>query len=248
MGTWSISPSGNSNASIDENGVVTFYRNNGSSREFIVKYVDDDGKEAIETVKQEGCGDPALVDLGLPSGTKWAKYNYGGLNYEAASSAFYRYGDIDPFQVTSGDSEYTIVPTEIDLPCDLDSVCAGWGGDWHLPTKDQISELLDAVILGNITYTWETNFEDSGMDGAKFSGNGRYIFIPAQGYYEMNGEPGAPSSSARVVGDGTFAYLLSSTYKSDNESYALAATQDGPYVTYLRFKNGLNTRGVQGNI
>ena len=244
MGTWNIYPSGSGNADISANGEITFYRNEGSDRTFTITYEDGEGNIATQTVDQSHCDgvDNNIVDLGLPSGTKWAKLNIGGAS-DTSTSNFYRYGDTEPFQVTSGTGEYT--PETPDLICSRDVLCTGWGSSWHLPTKNQIIELLDAVILGNITYTWETNFNGSGMNGGKFSGNGRYIFIPAQGFYEMHDET-IPKYAVQE-GYSTHAYLLSSTICDDDDfSWALRCTESGANITQLDTKNGLNVRGVQG--
>lgn len=51
-----------------------------------------------------------------------------------------------------------------------------WGGDWRMPTLDEIKELLD-----NTTYDWITVGE---VSGGKFTSmiNGKSIFLPAAGF------------------------------------------------------------------
>ena len=52
------------------------------------------------------------------------------------------------------------------------------GGDWRMPTKAEIQELIDKT-----TNEWVTNYKGTGVNGYKFTGsNGNSIFIPAAGF------------------------------------------------------------------
>ena len=119
------------------------------------------------------------VDLGLPSGTKWATMNIGASS-ETDYGNYYQYGKgAAQYAETSGQSEYT--GTENPLAASADTVTQVWGGSWHMPTKAQFQELT-----ANTTYTWETNFNGSGVNGGKFTAqNGNYVFFAAAGrWYE----------------------------------------------------------------
>ena len=73
------------------------------------------------------------VDLGLPSGTKWATTSLVGVyNYGYAPSVNYRYVDTTRYQ-----------GTENPLSLSVDSANVQWGGDWHIPTAQQVQELID---------------------------------------------------------------------------------------------------------
>lgn len=90
----------------------------------------------------------AYVDLGLPSGTKWATCNVG---------AFIPSG--------SGDvSTWT----------DVDAVMKEWGGDWRLPTENDFEELLDE---DNCTWAWTTIGFRKGYKVTSRK-NGNSIFLP----------------------------------------------------------------------
>ena len=68
------------------------------------------------------------------------------------------------------DPEITILELEDD------AAYANWGGDWRMPTIDEIDELVD-----NCTWTWTTQ---NGVNGYKVSSkvNANSIFLPAAGY------------------------------------------------------------------
>ena len=112
------------------------------------------------------------VDLGLPSGTLWAKYNIGATS-ETEYGNYYQYGKgADTYQVTSGQSDYS--GTENPLAASADTAAQVWGGKWRMPTQAQLEELT-----ANTTYEW-TTIND--VHGAKFTAaNGNYVFIPCAG-------------------------------------------------------------------
>ena len=53
------------------------------------------------------------------------------------------------------------------------------GGDWRMPTKAEIQELIDYT-----SNKWFTNYNGTGVNGWEFTGsNGNSIFIPAAGHF-----------------------------------------------------------------
>lgn len=117
----------------------------------------------------------AYVDLGLPSGTKWATMNVGASS-ETDYGNYYQYGKgAAQYAATSGDSNYG--GTEDPLDSSVDTASQVWGGSWHMPTRAQIEELT-----ANTTYQWVTNYKGSGINGGTFTAtNGAVLFIPAAG-------------------------------------------------------------------
>ena len=113
------------------------------------------------------------VDLGLPSGTKWATMNVGASS-ETDYGNYYQYGKgAAQYAATSGDSNYS--GTEDPLDSSVDTAVQVWGGSWHMPTREQMQELT-----ANTTYEWTTI---NGVNGGKFTAtNGNYVFFPAAGY------------------------------------------------------------------
>ena len=126
----------------------------------------------------------AWVDLGLPSGRKWATCNVG-------ANAPEEYGDYFAWGETSTKETYDVdncptyelhivelqyqgyIDSELNLTAQYDAATANWGGDWRMPTYDELKELYNDCI-----WTWWT--AQNGVDGYKVVGpNGNSIFLPA---------------------------------------------------------------------
>ena len=136
------------------------------------------------------------IDLGLPSGLKWAKCNVGA-DKETDYGYYFQWGEIEPhdadtpynwvnYKYCKGSSttltkynimgEYGTVDNKLTLDLEDDAARANMGGDWRMPTQSDFLEMLD--------YTdseWVENFNGSGVNGRKFTSkiNGNSIFIPA---------------------------------------------------------------------
>ena len=114
------------------------------------------------------------VDLGLPSGLKWAAYNIGATTASEYGD-YYAWGEVvtkeeytEANSETYGESMSDISGTQ------YDAAAVNWGGDWRMPTYAEISELIN-----NCTWTWTTQ---GGKIGYKVTGpNGSSIFLPAAG-------------------------------------------------------------------
>ncbi|MCF0159103.1 MAG: hypothetical protein HUJ83_11415, partial [Veillonella sp.] len=140
------------------------------------------------------------VDLGLPSGTKWANINLGASTIEEPGD-YYGWGCVEPYSTT----EYVDWPiyfqklgktgtagwdnkkcgtgddplkdyVNYDNPMSIDgtkydAAHEKCGGNWHIPTKSDWDELIK-----NCTWTWQGT-------GYKVTNNvnGNYIFLPAGG-------------------------------------------------------------------
>ena len=145
------------------------------------------------------------VDLGLPSGLKWATCNVG-------ASSPSDYGDYYAWGETSTKSSYTdgnstTYGKEIgDIAGNptYDVARAKWGGSWRLPTLADFYELL-----GNCIWEWTTQ---DGHKGHKVTSrkNGNSIFLPAAGWR------GGTSSG----GQGSCGDYWSATPHESNTSYA----------------------------
>ena len=138
------------------------------------------GGNAEEEVIEEGkINGYEYVDLGLPSGLKWASCNVGASTpYEAGH--YYSWGDLK-LKIKFFDSN---CPTYgVDMNEDISGnkeydVCAAlWGSTWRLPTSAEARELID-----NCTWEWVTDYE---IQGSKVTGpNGNQIFLPGAGFKE----------------------------------------------------------------
>lgn len=112
------------------------------------------------------------VDLGLS--VKWASCNFGASEPEEYGG-LYGWADATGSKTSTNKNDYpsSTPPTEISgTECDIAK--AKWGGNWRLPTADELSELNSKC-----TWTWITV---NGIKGKKATGpNGNSIFIPASG-------------------------------------------------------------------
>ena len=141
------------------------------------------------------------VDLGLPSGLKWAKCNVGATS-ETDYGSYFQWGDIEDksnsdynwatYKYCNGsyntmtkyctDSSYGTVDNKTTLEPEDDTARANMGGDWRMPTKAEFQEL--------ITYTdnkWIDDFDGNGTKGYKFTSKkdtSNYIFIRASNLYD----------------------------------------------------------------
>ena len=136
-----------------------------------------------------------LVDLGLPSGIKWATCNVGANSPEDYGDYFawgetepkdyydfssYKYcnGSYDTMTKYCTESDHGTVDNKTELELEDDAANANWGGDWRMPTKEEWRELINS---DNCTWEWTTQ---NGVEGYKVTSvrNWNSIFLPAAGY------------------------------------------------------------------
>ena len=177
--------------------------------------------EQIEKLKKKESGKPAAqskekamkdvheyVDLGLPSGLKWATCNIGARVPED-SGDYFAWGEIktkrtfsESGSLTYGKKKYSI---EISGDSQLDAARANWGGSWRMPTKYECQELIDKC-----KWEWVTI---NGVNGYKVTGtNGNSIFLPTAG-----------NRSGSSLYNADFGYYWSSTPRGyyDKRAYYL---------------------------
>lgn len=123
---------------------------------------------------------PHMVDLDLPSGTKWACCNLGASTPESYGN-YYAWGETQPksgygwntYLYGSASNDVVSIGSDI-AGTDYDAATANWGTPWRMPSLNQIWELLK-----NTTSTWTSQND---VKGRKFTGsNGGTIFLPAAG-------------------------------------------------------------------
>ena len=116
------------------------------------------------------------VDLGLPSGLKWATCNVGASSQEEYGD-YYAWGEIEIKSEYTKDNSKTYGKSMSDISGNstYDVARAKWGGSWRLPTQEEFKELRNRC-------KWEwANI--NGKIGCKVTGpNGNSIFLPATGY------------------------------------------------------------------
>ena len=121
------------------------------------------------------------VDLGLPSGTKWATSNVGANSPEEYGD-YFAWGEtttketyeLDTYRYYDGSNWTKYTDPLTILEASDDAATANWGSGWRMPTYDEMNELKN-----NCTVTWTTQ---NGVNGCLFTGsNGNSIFLPAAG-------------------------------------------------------------------
>ena len=148
---------------------------------------------------------PHLIDLGLPSHTKWACCNVDTDHPEKQSptnyGGYYAWGETET-KTTYNESTYKYYQngSYVSLGSDIagtlyDVAHVKWGGRWVMPSHDQQVELLE-----NCTSEWTTV---NGVNGRVFTSktNGGSIFLPAAGYH----------SSGSLYNAGSYGRFWSST-------------------------------------
>ena len=190
------------------------------------------------------------VDLGLPSGTLWATCNVGAENPEDYGDYFawgetttkstynwstYKYCNGSNTTLTKycTSSSYGTVDNKTELDLEDDAAYMNWGGDWRMPSYDQLNELI------NSSYTTTEGTTQNGVNGYKITSksNGKSIFLPAAGFrYE-----------ASLYDAGSYGNYWSRTLYTSNPSYGRFLFFDSSDVdTYDSGRcNGFSVRPVR---
>lgn len=230
---------------------------------------DNNGNEVNnEVVPEENYGPltpegsaAVAVDLGLPSGTKWADRNVGADKPQDKGSYFawgekepktkyawvnYKfgkdYGALTKYcnNANYGKDNYTDVTNPAigrelkTLLLEDDAANVKWGGKWRMPTQTQIQELI-----ANTDNAWVSNYNGTGVNGYKFSSKtdaSKHIFLPADGSYENTATPYIDSRG----------YYWSSSLKTDvpSDAYCLYFGSGTPSVSIKVRCFGLPVRPV----
>ena len=120
---------------------------------------------------------PGYVDLGLPSGTKWATCNLGATKPEDCGN-YYAWGEVSP-KTSFSSTNYTTAAKQINTysiaGTVYDPATVLLGSDWRMPTDSQMQELHDNCSL------------DCLEEGLRVIGpNGNSILIPMSGFINEN--------------------------------------------------------------
>ena len=151
-----------------------------------LEHIERDAKLAAKQAKVQAISPVPLkgelnghswVDLGLPSGTKWATYNVGTKEIHGVGTRI-AWGEIAT-KKTFSPKTYTLNDVELSSYAGdpkYDLATAKWGEGWYTPTKEQWDELIkycdwDYVMI-------------NGINGVIFTSKKtyNYIFLPSTGY------------------------------------------------------------------
>ena len=212
----------------------------------IVTYINEGFKLGKNKVKKE----KDFVDLGLPSRTLWATSNVGALCGSTAESwygDYFMWGD--PESVTNkmcnwenykwctGDGNKLIKyctsnktnywdgkgkpDNKLVLDEEDDMANANMGGNWKMPTKEELQELIN-----NTTNEWVTDYNGiSGLNGILFTSksNDNTLFIPAAGFLSLSS----------INNAGYNFYIWSSTLNVSNPNNAYILNGGDIYKIYV---------------
>lgn len=176
------------------------------------------------------------IDLGLPSGLKWAQANLGAKK-ETDPGLYYMWGDTEGHKKDSG---YEFTPKNYDakglnaistnLTLAQDAAHIRLGGSWRMPTKTEFEELYN-----NTKVTWT---KINGVAGCKFTNKtdaSKYIFMPAAGGYYKGSSLG---------NWGSHGYYWSSTLYDSSLAYYLYFYGSSPGMVTTSRGSGKSVRAV----
>ncbi len=198
--------------------VIRVFNGNKVVGEFVASNVDC--VEIADPEPLQEINGHEYVDLGLPSGLKWATCNVG-------ASARNEYGTLfcwgDPEPKTGFIVSSSVNGVELgDIAGDpkYDAVTAAWGGTWRLPTLEDAKELLAncKIVFRN----------ENGVPGNLVTGpNGNQIFLPFNKYE-----------------DGNSALWLSTPAATTDRAYYLYTIVGSYYTNFTSRNSKYAVRGV----
>ena len=178
------------------------------------------------------------VDLGLPSGLKWATCNVGA-NSPEEYGLYFAWGETTGYtgeQVTSrvrefNQASYTASSISADLTLEQDAAHVNLGGNWRMPTKNEYQELID-----NCNIVWIDNYNGKGVNGKVFTSkfNGNSVFFPAASFCIDDW-----ISSTGFNGD----YWVTS-FNDSVSGWYFVFDSGGQGISVVTRKFGLSVRGV----
>ena len=192
---------------------------------------------------------PHMIDLGLPSGTKWACCNVGANSpsergdhfawgettpksyFKAYNYNWYSGGDDHKITKYCLNSDYGTVDGRTELEPEDDAAYVNWGPEWRMPYLGQFYELIH-----NCTREWA---KVNGVGGCVFKSrtNNSAVFFPLAGWTPKG-------AGADAIGN-----FWSCDYEYDirpNLAFILCIKHGntGAYMAYLPRHIGANVRAV----
>ena len=176
------------------------------------------------------------IDLGLPSGLKWAQANLGAKK-ETDPGLYYMWGDTEGHKKDSGyefkEANYNskgLNAISTNLTLAQDAAHIRLGGSWRMPTKTEFEELYN-----NTKVTWT---KINGVAGCKFTNKtdaSKYIFMPAAGGYYKG---------SSLSNWGSHGYYWSSTLYDSSLAYYLYFYGSSPGTVTTSRGSGKSVRAV----
>ena len=207
--------------------VIALMMTIGASAQFYI-YFSDGTVAKVDSISM--IAPHESVDLGLS--VKWATCNIGA-NKPEEFGDYFAWGEVEPkeeynwttYKWCNGsrltltkycsNGGWGIVDNKTVLDKSDDAAAVKWGGDWRIPTQEEVDELCE-----NCTWFWTSI---NGVVGYQVTGkNGNSIFLPAAGRrldfdYDYVGEEGRYWSNIFKIGypeHGSGLYFYNGDYRT----------------------------------
>ena len=198
---------------------------------------------------------PHAIDLGLPSGTKWACCNVG-TSFPEGYGIYYAWGETEEKEIYdwstyihSDDSETTCHDIGSDIAgTEYDVAHVRWGGFWVMPSQDQLQELVSKC---HYTCTLKNR-----VNGHLFTGpSGGSIFLPESDFWRKgypdnaflnSNNDGINKETDELPNAG---YYWSSTHSPSNSTFACSLLFSNGFAYWDSYNyrcSGLTVRPVIG--
>ena len=199
--------------------------------DFFKRAFDDTDKSYLQSY--DGMYDSSFVDLGLPSGTLWAKTNIC-TKWETSYGGYYMWGQTNRY-IEPDDAFYRKMSNENfdKIQPEDDIVYTLMGRKWRLPTAEEFNELFVFT-----DHKFVKNYNATGVNGMLFTSkldSTKQIFLPAGGYINDVG-----LCDVGVMG----AYLTSSKNSLNAMVYAAFDVNGGVNTWQGFYKYKYLVRGV----
>lgn len=137
----------------------------------------------------------------------WENYRFRTSGDDEGTVKLSKYTSLYYTSMLDEDNRFFIADDKTQLDLEDDVAHVKWGGDWRLPTNEEMNELIDSC-----TWTWTTL---NGVNGCLVTSNrpgytDRSIFLPATGKY------GFETSNKSA---GTWGHYWSNSVNKDQSSY-----------------------------
>ena len=158
--------------------------------------------------KPEDYGDYyAWGELAPKESYTWENYRFRTSGDDEGTVKLSKYTSLYYTSMLDEDNRFFIADDKTQLDLEDDVAHVKWGGDWRLPTNEEMNELIDSC-----TWTWTTL---NGVNGCLVTSNrpgytDRSIFLPATGKY------GFETSNKSA---GTWGHYWSNSVNKDQSSY-----------------------------
>lgn len=203
---------------------------NGGTEYYVYSYAKNSVGEVVGTIAYfttiENTPEIEYVDMGFPSGVKWATCNFGATTPEGYGE-YYAWGEIETKEEYTWQNgnclTYGKELEDISGNPEYDVVAAKWGGNWRSPRLEDMYELVTLC-------DWIWNGKGFNVVSRI---NGSYIFLPAAGF--MNTLAANAAGTEGALDQGVWGYYWTTTpYSEELEG----GTNTNKKACFLTFSSG----------